>query len=135
MKYIVYTRPEDGVVVVVSPMPGARLAYADGEFAFDRPYAIEELTRRDLSSRILVEDDDAFVRRISRLPDSVPANALSVRIVDGPPSDRTFREAWEQDDDGSVVVNRSKAREMHRARLRVVRAPMLAALDVEYQRA
>lgn len=135
MKYIVYTRPEDGFVVVAAPMLGARLAYADGEFAFDRPYAVEELTRRHLSSRILVEDDDTFIRRVARSPDSVPANALNVRIVDEPPADRTFREAWEQDRNGKVTVNMPKARELHRASLRQKRAPLLAALDIEYQRA
>lgn len=34
-----------------------------------------------------------------------------------------------------ITINMGKAREIHRDRLREERAPLLAALDVEYQRA
>lgn len=47
------------------------------------------------------------------------------------PSDRTFRDAW----DRKLRVNMSKARDVWRDKIREARAPHLAALDVEYQRA
>lgn len=50
------------------------------------------------------------------------------------PADPTFRNAW-VDTGKAVSVDMPKAREIHRANLRVIRAPMLAALDVAYQRA
>lgn len=50
------------------------------------------------------------------------------------PSDRTFRNAW-RDTGRAVVVDMATARGIHRERLRRLRAPLLAALDVDYQRA
>lgn len=52
----------------------------------------------------------------------------------GPPHDRTFRNAWKFED-GWIVVDMEKARELHRNKLRELRKPKLEALDVEYQRA
>lgn len=59
----------------------------------------------------------------------------SWRIIDASevPTDRTFRAAW-RDREG-IEVDMSKARDIHRDRLRIAREPMLAALDIEYQRA
>jgi hypothetical protein len=55
-------------------------------------------------------------------------------IEDGEvPTDRTFRNAWE--DTGTISVNMPKARESHKDRIRAARAPLLAALDTEYMRA
>lgn len=50
------------------------------------------------------------------------------------PTDRTFRNAW-RDRGGKVEVDMPHARELHRDRLRELRAPRLAELDIEYQRA
>lgn len=47
------------------------------------------------------------------------------------PADRSFRDAWKAD----LSHDMAKCREITRGRLRRARAPMLAALDVEYQRA
>lgn len=49
-------------------------------------------------------------------------------------TDRTFRNAWKAGG-GRIDVDMPKAREIHRQRLRIARAPLLEALDVEYQRA
>ncbi|MGP1254919.1 MAG: hypothetical protein ACTS10_10930 [Kiloniellales bacterium] len=49
--------------------------------------------------------------------------------------DRRFRDAWALDAGAVIQVNMTKAREIHREVLRRERAPRLAALDVEYQRA
>lgn len=52
------------------------------------------------------------------------------------PNDRTFREAWRiPAPRAAITVDMPAAREIHRDRMRVVRAPLLAQLDVEYQRA
>ena len=50
------------------------------------------------------------------------------------PTDRYFRNAW-KDAAGRLDVDMPKAREIHRDRLRALRAPLLAALDTEYMRA
>lgn len=50
------------------------------------------------------------------------------------PADRTYRDAW-CDEGHCIGHDMTRARECHRRRLRVERAPLLAALDVEYQRA
>jgi len=65
----------------------------------------------------------------------VPAGT-PYRIVDASevPADRTFRNAWTHDEAG-IKVDMVKARDIHRDRLRALRAPKLAALDVEYIRA
>lgn len=52
------------------------------------------------------------------------------------PQDRTFRNAWcDVTPEPVVDIDMAKARNIHRDRLREMRAPKLAALDVEYQRA
>lgn len=67
--------------------------------------------------------------------DRLPSDAIGPRFVAAEtiPADRTFRDAWT--DAGSVVVDMPKARELHKDTLRRLRAPLLAALDVDYQRA
>ena len=49
------------------------------------------------------------------------------------PADRTFRDAWT--DTGTVSVDMPKAREIHREKLRQLRAPKLAAEDTAFMRA
>ena len=50
------------------------------------------------------------------------------------PTDRTFRAAWR--DRGHCIDHcMDTCRAVHKARLRAMRAPLLAALDIEYQRA
>lgn len=50
------------------------------------------------------------------------------------PSDLTFRDAWTAQN-GKAVVDMARARAIHRDRLRMLRAPKLAALDVAYLKA
>lgn len=57
-----------------------------------------------------------------------------VTMSDAPPSDRSYRNGWTLE--GSKVVHdMTKCRDIHRDKLRAARAPLLAALDIEYQRA
>jgi 5-formyltetrahydrofolate cyclo-ligase len=60
---------------------------------------------------------------------TLPPTAIDVRIVDESeiPTDRTFRNAWKAD----LSVDMPKARELHRKKMRLARAPKMAALDVE----
>lgn len=67
---------------------------------------------------------------------SYDAKPVSFRIMDALeelPEDRYFRNAWR--DDGAISVDMPKAREIHRDRLRALRKPVLADLDVAYMRA
>lgn len=50
------------------------------------------------------------------------------------PTDRTFRDAWE-DDGASIRTNMPKARAIHLGRVRATRARALANLDAEWMRA
>lgn len=63
----------------------------------------------------------------------VGLGGLPFRLVeDGDiPADRTFRDAW-VDTGAAVEVDMVKAVEIHKDRLRKVRAPLLAQLDVDY---
>ena len=64
----------------------------------------------------------------------VPAG-VSYRIVndDEVPSDRTFRNAWS--DNNGIKVDMPKAKDMTKARLRAERIPLFEAQDVAFQRA
>jgi hypothetical protein len=64
----------------------------------------------------------------------IPADATNVTVIDAVPTDRAFRDAWTFDGK-SFGHDMVKAREIHRDRLRVQRAPLLDALDVAYARA
>lgn len=50
------------------------------------------------------------------------------------PSDRTFRNAWDFDDD-KIFEDINKAKEIHKNKLRAERKPLLEAQDVAFQRA
>ena len=55
---------------------------------------------------------------------------------DSIPVDRTFRNAWcDVTPEAVIDIDMTKARELHRAHMRRVRAPKLAALDIEMSRA
>ena len=106
MRRIIFTRP-DGGLSVVTPVINTLLEHKN------------------------FTDADAEQRAWGKLP----ADAINPRWADAAeiPLDRVFRDAWE--DNGGVKVNMQKAREIHRAHLRALRAPLFAALDTEYLRA
>jgi len=70
------------------------------------------------------------------LDQDVPSDATDVHVVDDStiPHDVTFYDAW-RNDKGRIVVDMLKARNILRDRIRAARAPMLQALDIEYQKA
>jgi hypothetical protein len=77
--------------------------------------------------------DDGLARALDK---DIPADAADERVIEDSdiPQDRAFRNAWKQTG-GKVDVNMPKARDIQREKLRAARAPLLAALDVEFMRA
>lgn len=68
---------------------------------------------------------------------SIPEDATDIHEMPAdwlPPTDRTFRNAW-KGNGSEIVVDMGKARSLWRDRMREARAPKLAKLDVEYQKA
>ena len=87
--------------------------------------------RSDGGTSIIVPATDERIEVI--LIKDVPVDAQNVRVVDESeiPSDRTFRNAWKPD----LSVDMPKALVIAQDKVRAARAPKLAALDVEFQRA
>ena len=80
-------------------------------------------------------EQDALLRHARTLvPEGTPVALVDAGAM---PADRTWRNAWTMDsgDPGSVTVDMALAREVHRARLRAARAPLLAELDTAFIRA
>ena len=72
---------------------------------------------------------------IKRMP--VPDEYVSfarIQVADIP-ADREYRNAWTHDGKGVVTHDMDMARGLHRQKMRAARAPKLAGLDIEYQRA
>lgn len=86
------------------------------------------------------ESDEAYLDRVAaRVLETTPSMRDAERVrdiatADLLPIDRTFRDAWAIDGD-AIAVDMSRAREIQKNRLRELRAPVLAALDVEMLRA
>ena len=51
------------------------------------------------------------------------------------PAERTFREGWEANDDGTITVNMTKAKDIWRDKIRLAREPELAKLDTAFMKA
>jgi len=66
----------------------------------------------------------------------VPPNVLSFVVEKSslPHEDNDFFDAWEQSN-GVVNINMEKAKEITKNRLRIERTPLLAAQDIEFQKA
>ena len=63
-----------------------------------------------------------------------PADSYIVETNSLPEADADFFNAWEQTN-GVVTVNLDKAKNLTKERLRIERAPLLAAQDIAFQRA
>lgn len=51
------------------------------------------------------------------------------------PSERTFREGWEANDNGTITVNMTKAKDIWRDKIREARRPELEKLDTAFMKA
>jgi hypothetical protein len=140
MKRILYTRP-DGGLSIVNPALGGRLVASFNDDKFSPPITADRIA---VETAVLValsdngqikwaETEDEWIARI-RAKD-VPSWAINTTILDESkiPTDRTFRDAW-QLVDGNVVVDMSKARDIHRDRLSLICKIHLEALDVAFQK-
>lgn len=77
--------------------------------------------------------DEAYMAHV--LERSVPAGTPHHMVDEAAiPATRDFRNAWVLNGK-AVAVDMPKARDIHRDRLRALRAPLFAGLDIEYQRA
>lgn len=153
MLCIVYTRPNGGTSIVRAA-PGYRLVsrflnpgLGDIDESLSKPFwvvfdppvpadtlshdaeKLKETAR--LGGLVWAETNEEFIARVAER--SVPKDAIDVRVVDENdiPTDRTFRNALKND----LSHDMDQAREIWRAKMRDERAPLLAALDVEYMRA
>lgn len=90
-------------------------------------------TNKDGGLNVLIPADPAMIESIAER--DIPSGT-EYHIIDRSelPQDRTFRNAWKHEE-GVVSHCMDKCREIHKAHLREKRAPLLAALDLEYMRA
>jgi len=51
------------------------------------------------------------------------------------PAERTFREGWEANDNGTITVNMTKAKDIWRDKIRLAREPELDKLDTAFMKA
>ena len=92
-------------------------------------------------SRIIYTNSDGTVSIITPAGDvndaikDVPSG-LSYEIVEDSaiPTDRSFRNAWKQNSK-TIETDMTKAKEIHKDKIRIARTPKLAELDIEFQKA
>ena len=107
-----YVRPDGGVSIVTSA-------------------SLADMRQMSQFSAMTAEEHRAHV--VAR---AIPGDAIDVMELpdDWQPPDRAFRNAWRLNA-GTFDIDMTHAREIHRDRLRKLRSPMLAALDIEMSRA
>lgn len=86
----------------------------------------------DGKTRVLVPAPKCKLSLEEIIAKDVPPGAENVQVVDASfvPSDRRLRNAWELKP-GRIDINRPKAEEVVRDRLRAQREPKMAELDIE----
>ena len=106
MSKIIYTQ-ENGVIAVVHPSD----------------QSLVEMTIEEIAQRV------------------VPVGISTYSIVEDSviPTDRSFRNSWVGvgigTTGGTIIEDMTKAKELHKAKIREARVDKLSALDIEYQRA
>lgn len=117
-KVFVFSRPDGGVTVT----------------SWDSPPYLDETEREWLDRGIAHLRDARFGDGQPVYPESWLLVAEVERPANNAPLlDKTFRDAWTWTD--KLDHDMEKCREIHKARLREARAPLLAEKDVEYMRA
>ena len=106
MSKIIYTQ-ENGVIAVVHPTD----------------QSLKEMTIEEIAQRVV----PVGISTYSIVADSVI------------PTDRSFRNSWVGvgigSTGGTITEDMTKAKELHKAKIREARADKFTALDIEYQRA
>ena len=106
MSKIIYTQ-ENGVIAVVHPTD----------------LSLEEMTIEQIAQKV------------------VPVGISTYSIVEDSvvPTDRSFRNSWVGvgigTTGGTIIEDMTKAKELHKAKIREARVDKFTALDIEYQRA
>lgn len=79
----------------------------------------------------IIEPNPGFTleQAISKMPNNIPTG-----IVDSEEIDYYFADAYEFQN-GKVNINMEKAKEIHVNKFRIVRAPLLSKLDIEFMKA
>lgn len=143
MKKIVWN-DGSGALMITTPMEGARLAksitFEDGKvMASPRgfPVSVDQFLRGWPVAGVVAEwaeTEEEWIRRVAIK--SIPGDATEIHVVDESeiPSDREFRDALVVIQ-GKVEHDMGKCVEIHKRRLREMRAPKLAALDADYMKA
>lgn len=116
---IAYTQADGGVAIVIAAPKEVLLPLIGKPTG---PVGIIELSDADYCAHIYARSIPADATNVHELPDDWQA------------PDREFRGAWVTDGK-TITIDMPCAREIHRNKMRAARAPMLAALDVQYQRA
>ena len=82
------------------------------------------------NSRKPEESQTEWLNRVfeKATPEGITYNDMDISSI---PADRTFREAWEVNED-LVTVNMPKARSIHMDRIRALRNQKLSTLDFDY---
>ena len=107
---------------IIYPQPG-------GPIAIITPVQVE------------AQDGETAEEALLRHARGLVPEGMPVALVDSDamPADRTWRNAWSADFNDEVPrrvsIDMPMAREIHRARLRAARAPLLAELDTAFMRA
>lgn len=129
MKKIVYTN-STGVLCIVSANPKLQ---KPGEL---EDFFLARIAEKDVEKiRQPGESPEAFMARI-KLDPLAPCMPWRLMEENAIPSDRTFREAWEDTTLEPVVdVNMDKARDIHLNRIREARNEALAENDIEIRKA
>lgn len=93
--------------------------------------------RADGSIGIVIPAPDSGLTTEQVVAQAVPLGAPYRFVEDDViPTDRTYRDAWAIDPStGGVRHEMTKAREIHRNRMRWARTPLMADLDTQYLRA
>lgn len=110
----------DGTVTIIAAAPREHLEPLIGT---PDENGVRHLSEADWRAHVL-ERNGLTEKDVTDLPDDWAP----------PDGDRAFRNAWVLTGK-DVTVDMPKARELHRDRLRVLRAPKLAELDMQYLRA
>lgn len=122
MDKVIVVANDDGSCSIVVPM----------QEMFDA----ESRTRKLLDEKGITFTSDEEVLDWIIKKDVPEGKSYRVITKDALPNDRTFRNAWtDSNPTPTVDVDMTKAKEMHKDTLRVLRVPKLQALDVEYMRA
>ena len=92
-------------------------------------------------SKIIYTNSDGTVSIITPAGDDNDAikdvpSGLSYEIVEDSviTTDRSFRNAWKQNSK-TIETDMTKAKEIHKDKIRIARTPKLAELDIEFQKA